>query len=193
MFLYVNVYVYGHVFVFLWVCMYILVCAYAHKHLIPSGINVHIFVCFGFLLLRVPFCVYHKTKNKLPEINSIIEMIRFAGPSPQAIVIATLQAQTLAFLQAFRQHPLADPDCFFLLLSHSLTPSALRSVPSEVCPEQLWEGEAFGECLESGEVLPVSSSSVSRAVLPAAQPTRVPDGAGCDGRHPGSWHSVSGD
>lgn len=148
---------------------------------------------FWFFNSSCTFLCLPQNKNKLPEINPIIEMIRFAGPSPQAIVIATLQAQTLAFLQAFRQHPLADPDCFFLLLSHSLTPSALRSVPSEVCPEQLWEGEAFGECLESGEVLSVSSSGVSRAVLPAAQPTRVPDGAGRDGRHPGSWHSVSGD
>eukprot|EP00667_Euglena_gracilis_P003225 EG_transcript_3232 len=68
------------------------------------------------------------------NMSAAVESIVGNDARPQAIVIATLQAQTLAFLQAFRQHPLADPDCFFLLLSHSLTPSALRRVPGEVWP-----------------------------------------------------------
>eukprot|EP00667_Euglena_gracilis_P009096 EG_transcript_9234 len=57
------------------------------------------------------------------NLTEAVEAIVGGQARPQAIVITTVEAQTLAFLAAYRQHPLADPACLFLPISTALAPT----------------------------------------------------------------------
>eukprot|EP00668_Euglena_longa_P047802 GGOE01064703.1.p1 GENE.GGOE01064703.1~~GGOE01064703.1.p1 ORF type:complete len:1199 (-),score=364.34 GGOE01064703.1:460-3975(-) len=68
------------------------------------------------------------------DVAAAIQAIVGNSSRPQAIVLATLHTQTLAFLTAYWQHPLADPRCYFLLLSQSLTPSFAQNLNHAIWP-----------------------------------------------------------
>ena len=57
------------------------------------------------------------------DVEAAVEAIAGAASKPQAVVLASLEAPNVKFIQLYRQHPRADPNCSFVLMSVGATPS----------------------------------------------------------------------
>eukprot|EP00667_Euglena_gracilis_P007507 EG_transcript_7583 len=129
-----------------------------HAILLVQRLRVHRIACFyqsdsfGLTLLTgitaaldhvgLRFAVTASYATGSMDIGAALEAIAGQPRPVQAVVLASLEAQTVQFLRRFRQDPRTDPDCAFLLTAISAT----SAFPAKLEP-QYWTNLYFTQVM----------------------------------------------